>query len=175
MKYWRGITDAFASHGIQAITASVPASASIEERAAKLGKDIEQKAGGKSVNIVAHSMGGLDARYMISRLKPANVEVLSLTTIATPHRGSAVADHAFHQIGEARLPKVYKLLDKLSLETGAFQQLTRKYMEEHFNPATPDLSGVKYFSYGAANTPTAWSMFRQSHRIVNEVEGPNDG
>lgn len=31
---------------------------------------------------------GLDARYMISCLKPAEVEVLSLTTIATPHRGT---------------------------------------------------------------------------------------
>ena len=30
---------------------------------------------------------GLDSRYMISQLKPPNVDVLSLTTIATPHRG----------------------------------------------------------------------------------------
>lgn len=30
---------------------------------------------------------GLDSRYMISQLKPPNVKVLSLTTIATPHRG----------------------------------------------------------------------------------------
>jgi hypothetical protein len=30
---------------------------------------------------------GLDARYMISRLRPKKFKVLSLTTIATPHRG----------------------------------------------------------------------------------------
>lgn len=42
---------------------------------------------------------GLDARYMISQLKPENVKVLSLTTIATPHRGSAFADHVFERIG----------------------------------------------------------------------------
>ena len=36
---------------------------------------------------------------MISRLKPDNVKVLSLTTIATPHRGSAFADYMFETIG----------------------------------------------------------------------------
>lgn len=41
------------ANGIEVITASVPPSASIEDRAAKLGKDIEKKAHGKSVNIVA--------------------------------------------------------------------------------------------------------------------------
>ncbi len=51
--YWRGITEAMRANGIEVITASVPASASIEERAEKLGEDIEKKAHGKSVNIVA--------------------------------------------------------------------------------------------------------------------------
>ena len=175
VQYWRGITEALTANGIQVITATVPASASIEERAAKLSEDIEQKAGGKSVNVVAHSMGGLDARYMISRLKPPNVEVLSLTTVATPHRGSAFADYMFQQIGPARLPKIYRTLKLFRLETGAFDQLTRKYMLEKFNPATPDLPGVKYFSYGASSTPAPWSAFRKSHRIVYEAEGPNDG
>ena len=173
--YWRGITEALTANSIEVITASVPASASIEERAAKLGKDIEQKAGGKSVNVVAHSMGGLDARYMISRLKPPNVNVLSLTTVASPHRGSAFADYVFDQIGPVRLPKLHRALNSLHLETGAFSQLTRTYMQEVFNPAIPDLEGVRYFSYGAAVTPALWSAFRQSHRIVLEAEGPNDG
>ena len=173
--YWRGITEALTANGVEVITASVPASASIEERAAKLGKDIEQKAGGKSVNVVAHSMGGLDARFMISRLKPPNVDVLSLTTVASPHRGSAFADYVFDQIGSARLPKIYRALNALHLKSGAFSQLTRKYMHETFNPMTPDLDGVRYFSYGAAATPALWSAFRQSHRIVFEQEGPNDG
>ena len=175
IRYWRGITEALTANGIKVVTATVPASASIEERAEKLGQDIEQKAGGESVNVVAHSMGGLDARYMISRLKPPNVNILSLTTIASPHRGSAFADYVFDQIGSTRLPTIYRTLDRLKLETGAFDQLTRKYMLETFNPSTPDRPDVKYFSYGAAMTPRAWSTFRQPHRIVYEVEGPNDG
>lgn len=173
--YWRGITEALTSNGASVITASVPPSASIEERAAKLSKNIEAKAHGESVNIIAHSMGGLDARYMISRLKPPNVKVLSLTTIASPHRGSAFADYMFNQIGPERLPKVYRALKALQIETGAFSQLKRDYMCEDFNPKTPDREGVKYFSYGAMFTPPIWSAFRHSHRVVEEAEGPNDG
>lgn len=173
--YWRGITEALIANGNEVILTSVPPSASIEERAAKLSNDIEKKAGGKSVNIIAHSMGGLDARYMISQLKPPNVHVKSLTTIASPHRGSAFADYLFERIGEQRLPKIYSALRAMSIETGAFSQLTRRYMEEEFNPRTPDREGVAYFSYGALATPPLWSAFRQSHRIVEDVEGPNDG
>ena len=157
------------------ILTSVPPSASIEERAAKLSHDIEEKAHGKSVNIVAHSMGGLDARYMISRLKPPNVNVLSLTTVASPHRGSAFADYVFEQIGPENLPRMYRALQLMRIETGAFSQLTRRYMVRDFNPKTPDREGVRYFSYGAMATPPLWSAFRRPHRIVEAEEGPNDG
>ncbi|KAJ5054084.1 uncharacterized protein L3040_000368 [Drepanopeziza brunnea f. sp. 'multigermtubi'] len=173
--YWRGITDAMRANGMEVITASVPPSGSIEERALKLGQDIAAKANGKSVNIIAHSMGGLDARYMISRLKPDNVKVLSLTTVATPHRGSSFADFVFQEIGPAYVPRVYKVVEKFGMGTGAFQQLTRKYMTEEFNLKTPDAPGVRYFSYGATLDPSLWSAFRQTHRIVENREGANDG
>ena len=55
--YWRGITEALAANGIEVITATVPPSGSIEERAKKLGEDIEKKAGRKSVNIIAYVQG----------------------------------------------------------------------------------------------------------------------
>ena len=112
---------------------------------------------------------------MISRLKPPNVQVLSLTTIATPHRGSAFADYMFSQIGRSNIPKVYKALEFFGVDTGAFRQLTESYMTEKFNPRTPDVEGVRYYSYGATMQPHFWSMFRQSHRIVEEAEGANDG
>jgi len=173
--YWRGITEAMRANGIEVITASVPASASIEERALKLSQDIATKANGKSVNIIAHSMGGLDARYMISRLQPENVEVLSLTTVASPHRGSAFADFMLEEIGPTYLPKVYKFINNFGVSTGAFSQLSRKYMLEEFNPATPDDEGVRYFSYGAMFEPGFWSAFKQTHGIVERIEGANDG
>ena len=53
LHYWRGITEALAAKGIEVITAVVPPSGSIEKRAAKLAEDIERKAKGKAVNIIA--------------------------------------------------------------------------------------------------------------------------
>lgn len=112
---------------------------------------------------------------MISHIRPEKFKVLSLTTIASPHRGSSVADYVFDQIGADRLPQIYYALNRLNVETGAFSQLTRKYMTETFNPNTPDVDDVRYFSYGAAVEPSIWSAFRLSHRVLAEIEGPNDG
>ncbi|KAF2091102.1 putative triacylglycerol lipase [Saccharata proteae CBS 121410] len=173
IQYWRGIREAYAMKGIEVITATVPASGSIELRAARLGAIISEKAQGKSVNIIA----GLDSRYMISRLKPPDVDVKSLTTIASPHRGSAFADYLMDQIGPAEnLPKAYKTLEFFGLETGAFSQLTRRYMQETFNPKTLDREGVRYYSYGASLEPQYFSVFRYPHNVVKEMEGAmNDG
>ncbi|KDN68880.1 putative triacylglycerol lipase [Colletotrichum sublineola] len=176
--YWRGISESLStlSGPSNIITASVPPSGSIEERAAKLGADIAAKAGGRAVNIVAHSMGGLDARYMISHLKPANVKVMSLVTVATPHRGSAFADFLLDGRGPIKLANLYGLIERAGLGTQAFEQLTQKYMAEEFNPRTPDSDEVRYFSYGACtDRPPLLSPFRQSHRILEEAEGANDG
>jgi len=173
--YWRGITEVLRAHGVQVYTASVPPSGSIEHRALKLSQDVAQKVHGKRVNIVAHSMGGLDSRYMISHLKPTNVSVASLTTVASPHHGSAFADYMFENFGPSRIPRVYRALESIGFETGAFSQLTRHYMNDVFNPATPDHDDTRYFSYGAEIEPAFWSVFRHSHRIVEKAEGPNDG
>ena len=52
----------------------------------KINEILEENHCGK-VNIIAHSKGGLDARYLISGLHMED-KVASLTTISTPHRGS---------------------------------------------------------------------------------------
>lgn len=43
------------------------------------------------VHIIAHSMGGLDARQMIFRYQMQD-RIASLTTIGTPHLGTSFAD-----------------------------------------------------------------------------------
>ncbi|KAH7065570.1 putative triacylglycerol lipase [Macrophomina phaseolina] len=173
VQYWRGIKDALEAKDIEVITSAVPPSGSIEARAEKLAAIIAAKAQGKSVNIIA----GLDARYMISRLKPPNVDVKSLTTIASPHRGSAFADYILDQIGPENLPKAYGVLRFFHMETGAFAQLSQKYMQGEFNEKTPNVDGVKYYSYGATLEPVRWSTFRQLHNLVKKLEhgAANDG
>ncbi|KAI1462692.1 alpha/beta-hydrolase [Annulohypoxylon moriforme] len=176
IQYWRGISDALKANGIQVITAPVPPSGSIQQRAEKLADGIAQVAQGKSVNIIAHSMGGLDARCMISHLQPKSVDVRSLVTVASPHRGSAFADYLLKEIGTERLPSVYKFVEGVGMDTGAFEQLTQRYMTEEFNPQTPDDPSVRYFSYGAmTDQPSVFSPFRHSHKIITDLEGPNDG
>ncbi|KAL1842224.1 hypothetical protein VTJ49DRAFT_5836 [Mycothermus thermophilus] len=176
--YWRGIKDALTANRAEIITTSVPPTSSIEKRAAKLAEDIEAQARGRSVNIVAHSMGGLDARYMISRLKPDNVRVKSLVTVATPHHGSPFADYLIDGIPPHHLARLYELWERVTgWEPSAFAQLTTRYMKEEFNPQTPDDPEVRYLSYGAMvkHKPPLLSPFRHSHRIIEEREGPNDG
>lgn len=46
-------------------------------------------------------------------------------------------------LSETRLPKIYKALEFLRMESGAFSQLTRRYMQEEFNPKTPDREGIR--------------------------------
>ena len=175
VQYWRGIKEILTANGIEVITTSVPATGAIQARARALEQEITTKAAGKDVNIVAHSMGGLDARYLISQLKPTTFKVMSLTTIATPHRGSSVADIIFKEIGQEYLPGLYKLLARLHIDSGAFSQLTRAYLRDEFNPANPDDPSVQYFSYGASARPSVFSVFRISHDFIEELEGPNDG
>lgn len=175
VQYWRGIKEAMHKNDIEVITTSVPTTGSIKQRAHALVKQLNHKAKGRKVNIVAHSMGGLDARYMISHLHSMQFEIKSLTTIATPHRGSSAADIILREIGAEHLPGVYKLLARLKIDSGAFSQLTRKYMQEEFNPTTPDNPDIRYFSYGASTTPSIFSVFRISHDLVEVLEGPNDG
>ena len=54
---------------------------------------------GTGVNFVAHSMGGLDVRHLISNIKPTAYTPISLTTIGTPHRGSPFMDWCAANIG----------------------------------------------------------------------------
>ena len=46
---------------------------------------------GRPVHLIGHSLGGLDSRFLISKLGMAD-RVLSLTTIGTPHHGTPLAD-----------------------------------------------------------------------------------
>jgi triacylglycerol lipase len=55
--------------------------------------EVLRKTGASKVNLIAHSKGGVDARAYISNFK-AGDKVASLTTIASPHHGTNIADTA---------------------------------------------------------------------------------
>lgn len=122
-------------------------------------------------------MGGLDARYMITHLQPEGFTVQSLTTLATPHRGSPFADYLLDDVlGRKNLPSLLALMETMQMPGGgrAFDALTTSKMRE-FNIATPDDPSVSYFSYGAQFRPSFVDVFRLPWSIVFEKEGENDG
>ncbi|GAA6034122.1 hypothetical protein JCM8097_000706 [Rhodosporidiobolus ruineniae] len=76
--------------GAEVFVTAVPGTGSVKNRAQVLHKALEDTPAllNRDLNFVAHSMGGLDARYLISNIRPNLYRPRSLTTICTPHRGS---------------------------------------------------------------------------------------
>jgi triacylglycerol lipase len=134
--YFRGVSERLEREGCIVHRCRVARTASIAERAAELAAFV-RAVGARRVNLVAHSMGGLDARYALARLGLAR-EVASLTTVGTPHRGTPLADVAAASV-------VWSALDRMGLDVQAFHDLTTARMAE-FNAAVPDVRGVLYAS-----------------------------
>ena len=168
--YFPGIPEFLASAGNWVKVASVSPTGSIAQRAGQLRALLDQQLPGEAVHILGHSMGGLDARYMISRLGMAD-RVLTLTTIGTPHRGSPFADWCI-----GRLERVVKpILDLCNLPYQAFYDLTTTQCRK-FNELVPDSPRVRYFSVAGQHTGDWRSPHWQlSHQIVFRREGSNDG
>ncbi|KAG0186880.1 hypothetical protein DFQ28_007188 [Apophysomyces sp. BC1034] len=99
LHYWNGVEDALAKLGAKVIVTSVSKTGSIAERARQLHEILKVVMDGKDVNFVAHSMGGLDCRHLLSHIKDRSYRVRSLTTICTPHRGSPVMDWFRDNVG----------------------------------------------------------------------------
>ncbi|KAG2187334.1 hypothetical protein INT44_005020 [Umbelopsis vinacea] len=97
--YWSGIDDALAKLGAKVIVTRVPRTAGISTRAQELHTILTATAKDKDINFLAHSMGGLDCRYLISHIKDRSYRVKSLTTVSTPHRGSPFMDWCRDHLG----------------------------------------------------------------------------
>lgn len=143
--------------------------------------EVLAETGARKVNLIAHSKGGLDARYMISRLGMGD-KVASLTIVSTPHRGSAFADVATkllpdeHGLSYGAVDLLGKLMgDKGPQSALAIAELTRASMEK-FNAETPDADGVHYQSFGTRMTSLLDDpLFVPSYEVVKKYEGENDG
>lgn len=90
--YFFGIPGDLQSGGAQVFVTQVSAVGSAEERGEQLLHQIEfiaASTGAGKVNLIGHSEGGLDARYVLA-VRPDLIA--SLTTVATPHLGADLAD-----------------------------------------------------------------------------------
>jgi triacylglycerol lipase len=89
LAYFRGIAPRLQAMGVKVYVTRVPPLASVPERAARLAEQIAALPE-RRVVVIAHSMGGLDARWAIGRLGLAP-RIAALVTIGTPHRGAPLA------------------------------------------------------------------------------------
>lgn len=81
------------SEGYTVYTSKTDGFGTVETNAVQLKAQITGiilNGGAEKVNIIAHSKGGLDAKYMIEFLGMEH-RVASLTTLCTPHKGAQIA------------------------------------------------------------------------------------
>jgi triacylglycerol lipase len=138
--YFRGVSGRLERDGCVVHRCRVARTASIADRAAELAAFVRALPAAR-VNLVAHSMGGLDARYALARLGLAR-NVASLTTIGSPHHGTPLADLGS---GLARSAGVVTALARIGLNVDALHDLTTNRMTD-FNAAVRDVRGVLYAS-----------------------------
>lgn len=90
--YWYGIPSALRAGGAQVIVVQVSAAQSTEWRGEQLLRQLQQLRatyGYTRFNLIGHSHGGPTARY-VAAVAPSLVA--SVTTVGSPHQGSATAD-----------------------------------------------------------------------------------
>jgi triacylglycerol lipase len=172
---FKGIARAIARDGHPVFVSAVHPTAGIERRARQLKKwllSIRPQFDSKRIVLIAHSLGGLDARYMLWRLDMADF-VQTLITITTPHRGSPYADWFAKNLG--RRLRGFRLMQRLGWDVDAIEDLTTERCAR-FNETIGDVPGVQYYSVSAARPLRLMPAFAiHSWSVVHRADGPNDG
>jgi triacylglycerol lipase len=173
-QYWYGIPAALEEAGAEVYVTQVSQLATTEERGEQLLAQIEEIVaitGAPRVNLIGHSHGGLDSRY-VAAVRPDLVA--SVTTVGTPHRGAEAADFLRANVKEGSFSEAVlrifaeRLVDVLALLSGtrneqdaigAIESLTSEGMAAfnalypHGVPETPcgegaaEVDGVRFFSW----------------------------
>ena len=183
LHYFKGIRTMLVAKGYSVYHSKVNWSAAVDTRAENLRVNIQKilgDSGAEKVNIIAHSMGGLDARHMMFNDRDRgriHERIASLTTISTPHEGSPFADWGLNNIG-----LVPKILAKIGLDTAAFHDL-RTDVCKAFNNEEAVINFEKECESGSlfqtyAGRQSFWGTFnvlKGPQRIIQEKEGENDG
>ncbi len=185
--YWWGIPGALEDEGAKVYITSVNGMDSTRNKAVDFKNQfmyIKAITKTEKLNIIAHSHGTVYTRDAISNLG-ISAYVASYTSIAGPHRGSAVADVVVGVIPDSMEWLVGGTLDFVyafifgdtspnSLENG--YNMTRSYMQNTFNPNTPDKSCVYYQSWAAKAKTSCPNLFLEpTWLLLLAYEGANDG
>jgi len=184
LNYWGRIPKALTEQGATVFYGQQDSWGSIEHNAGVLKDNLNKyimETNIEKVNVIAHSKGGIEARYLISSLGMAE-KVASLTTIASTHRGSKTIDllcklpRWLFKIAACFVNFFFKILgdSKPDFYT-ACRQFTTSHMKS-FNDQNPDAPGVYYQSYAAVlKSPFSDIFLFWPSFFVWLIEGENDG
>ncbi len=184
--YWGRIPEELELNGAEIFYGEHSSAASVavcgEELAEKI-RSIVEKTGCEKVNIIAHSKGGLDCRYAITK---CGVEpyVASLTTVNTPHDGCVFADYLLGKISSEIKESVAAVYNNTLRKFGetesdfiaAVSDLTASSCKE-LNDLLPYPTNVYCQSVGSVlkNAGSGKFPLNFSYHLVKYFDGPNDG
>lgn len=156
--YWFDVPDTLSAAGYAAYVATLDPFNTTAVRGAQLAgfiDDVLRCTCAHKVNLIGHSQGGLDARYVVSTLG-YGARVASVTTIATPHRGTRIADMVLGLVPGVTAGIVNNVLFWAGnvyadpLEQPDFLDSLAEMSEAGiaaFNSANPDDPRVAYYSW----------------------------
>ncbi len=164
--YFRGLEPALRRWQVPCMFPAVPNAGTVEARAKALAQALKSL-GNRPVVLVGASMGGLDARYLTSRLQEG-APVRAVVSVGTPHRGSPVADWAL--AGELPVPRFL-----LRRWCPAIEDLRPETCEQR-NDETADRPDVTYLSCAGMRPPShlPWPLADYARRMQPQ-HGDNDG
>jgi triacylglycerol lipase len=141
---------------VPVIRATAPRTGGVAARAERLAACLAAVPQRRLV-LVGHSIGGLDARWLASRLDPGR-RIARVVTLGTPHRGTVAAEWALR--GRGWPAPLLRLLDR-----GALRDLTRdgarvldRLMPDRGDVAYRALAGhFPHSGLGATSPTAAWA------------------
>lgn len=155
VNYWGRIPRELMRNGAKVYYGNQEAWGTVETNAADICRRIREildETGAEKVNIIAHSKGGLDARYAVGALGMGPY-VASVTTLSTPHGGSHALDtllkipDGLYRFIAGTVDRIFRGIgDKSPNFYTACRQFTTAYAKS-FNEKVPDAPGVYYQSY----------------------------
>jgi triacylglycerol lipase len=183
LHYFKGVRTMLNARGYAVYHSRVGWASDVNTRANSLKENLRRildQTGAKKINIIAHSMGGLDARHMLFNDRnegKIHERVASLTTISAPHEGSPLADWTLKHF--PRLPETFR---KIGLDLNGLKDLqTENCKRFNDDPAVKAFeaeceSAIQFHTY--AGKQTFWGVFsllKGAFKIIRRKEGENDG
>lgn len=182
--FWGRIPEIFTNMGIKVFFGNTDAWGDYESNALILKQNIEkilQETQQEKVNVIAHSKGGIDTRYLIWKYG-FNSKIASLTTICTPHHGAELADLIFNQkIAHLKLTKkILSIFGKLYGDTNpnlfnVNYHLTTAKMKEFNEKVIMDKDVFYQSIYTAMDNAFDHLMFFYPYLYIYKINGKNDG